>query len=98
MQYICIFYRLCLENNVIFEMISSRTIKQNFSILHHLVGEISHFEFDAYRESLTGASDLKLFVGGVWFIVYRLAMQLFKNKKTPKNRNWHVWETIDSLS
>ena len=39
--------------------------EQNFSILRHLVGEISHFEFDAYRVTLTGASDLKHFVGVV---------------------------------
>ena len=40
-------------------------MKQNLKIPRHLVGEILHFEFDAYRAILTGASDLKLFVGGV---------------------------------
>ena len=38
---------------------------QNFSILRHLVGEILYFEFNAYRVTLPGASDLKRFVGGV---------------------------------
>ena len=46
-------------------MILFHTRKQNFSILRHLVGEVSHFEFDAYRVTLNDASDLKLFVGGV---------------------------------
>ena len=41
------------------------TLKQHFSILRHLVGDISHFESDAYSVTLTEASDLKLFVGGV---------------------------------
>ena len=41
------------------------TLKQNFSILRHLVGELSYFEFEAYRVTLPGASDLKLFVVGV---------------------------------
>ena len=43
--------------------------RRQFHLLKDLVsytGEISHFEFDANRVSLTGASDLKLFVGGVW--------------------------------
>ena len=46
-------------------MIFFYTLKQNFSILRHLVGKISHFEFDAYRVTLPAASDLKIFVGGV---------------------------------
>ena len=37
-------------------------------MLRHLVAEISRFKFDDYREIRTGASDLKLFWGGVYWI------------------------------
>ena len=45
--------------------ILSRITKQHFSILRHLVGEISPVEFYDYRVNLTGACDLKHFVGSV---------------------------------
>ena len=34
-----------------------------------MVGEISHFEFDAYHVTLPGAIDLKKIMGGVLFNV-----------------------------
>ena len=37
-----------------------------------MVGEISHFEFESYRVILTGLSDLKLFVDGVYILIYIL--------------------------
>ena len=42
------------------------TLMQIFIMLRHLVAEISRFKFDHYRAISTGASDLKLFLGGVY--------------------------------
>ena len=44
------------------------TLMQIFIMLRHLVAEISRFKFDDYRVIRTGASDLKLFWGGVYAI------------------------------
>ena len=65
---IYVFYRLYLNNNF-FKSILWHTIQQIFSIVQHTVGEISHFEFDAFHVTRTRASYLKLFVGGVGLIV-----------------------------
>ena len=42
------------------------TLMQICIMLRHLVVEISRFKFDDYRVIRTGASDLKLFWGGVY--------------------------------
>ena len=42
------------------------TLMQIFIMLRHLVAEISHFKVDDYRVFRTGASDLILFLGGVY--------------------------------
>ena len=55
-------------------MILLYAFKQNFSILRHLVGDILHFEFDAYCVILPGASDLKL---PVRYVVYAVALRAF---------------------
>ena len=60
---ICIVRRLCLYKNDMFQRILSHQIKQNFSILRHFVGEILHFEFDAYRGFLTRVSGPKNLCG-----------------------------------
>ena len=60
-----IFQRLCFDDKFIVLRIVLSTVKLTFRILRYLVGEILHFKFDAYCAVLTGASDLKLFVGGV---------------------------------
>ena len=39
---------------------------QIFMMLRHLVAEISRFKFDDYCVICTGASDLKLLLGGVY--------------------------------
>ena len=63
--YVC--FILCvLHDNDIIQSALLYTLKQNFSILRHLDGEISLFEFDAYRVTHPGASYLKLFVGSVY--------------------------------
>ena len=41
------------------------TLMQILIMVRHLVAEISRFKFDDYRVIRTGASDLKLFLGGV---------------------------------
>ena len=41
------------------------TLMQIFIMLPRLVAEISRFKFDDYCVIHTGASDLKLFLGGV---------------------------------
>ena len=43
----------------------SHTIKQNFSLQRHWVGEILHYKLDANCAILTGATGRKLFVGVV---------------------------------
>ena len=42
------------------------TLVQILVMLRHLVAEISHFKFDDYRVIHTGASDLNIFVGGLY--------------------------------
>ena len=42
------------------------TLMQIFIMRRHLVAEISRFKVDDYRVIRTGASDLKLFLGGVY--------------------------------
>ena len=54
------------DNKIFYYKILSHTINQSFSMVRHTVGKISHFEFGAFRVIHTGASDLKLFVGGVY--------------------------------
>ena len=44
------------------------TLMQIIIMLWHLVAEISRFKFDDYCVIRTGASDLKLFLGGVFTI------------------------------
>ena len=46
------------------------TLMQIFIMLLHLVTEISCFKFDDYRVIRTGASDLKLFWGGVYLHIF----------------------------
>ena len=41
------------------------TLMQIFIMLRHLVAEISRFKFDDYLVIGKGASDIKLFLGGV---------------------------------
>ena len=48
------------------------TLMQIFIMLRHLVVEISRFKFDDYRVIRTGASDLKLFWGGVYIKYFGL--------------------------
>ena len=62
---ICILYRLYLNNMVFLRKSSLDTLMQIFTMLWHLVGEISPLKFDDYRVIRTGTSDLKLFLGGV---------------------------------
>ena len=70
MKQVYVYFIFCvLDNNVFLKRILLYTLKQNFSILRHLVGEISQSEFDAYRVTLPGTSDSKLFVGGVSILV-----------------------------
>ena len=69
MQWIYVYFTdYVLSKNVFFKMILLYTIEQNLSFLRHLVVEISHLKYDAYCVIPTGASDLKLFVGGVLLI------------------------------
>ena len=65
---ICMFYRTVydLTNQIVFYGICLCIIKQNFNILRHLFGKILHLKFNVYHAVLTRASDLKLFVGGVY--------------------------------
>ena len=44
------------------------TLMQVFIMPWPLVAEISRFKFDDYRVIRTGASDLKLFLGGVYIM------------------------------
>ena len=46
------------------------TLMKIFIMLRHLVVEISRFTFDDYRVIRKGASDLKLFLGGVCMYIY----------------------------
>ena len=48
------------------------TLMPIFIMLRHLVAEISGFKLDDYRIIRTGASDLKLILGGVHIYIYRL--------------------------
>ena len=62
---ICILYRYYL--NMVFLMESLLdTLMQILIMLRHLVAEISRFKFEDYRVIRTGASDLKLYLGGVY--------------------------------
>ena len=57
----------CVLNNMVFcWRILLDTLMQMFVMLRQLVADISRFKFDNYRVIHTGASDLKLFVGGVY--------------------------------
>ena len=53
------------------------TLMQIFIMLWHLVAEISRFKFDDYRVSRAEASDLKLFLGGV-YLTSILYLQYFQ--------------------
>ena len=49
MQWIYVYFTdYVLSNNGFFKMILLHTLEQNFIILRHLVGEISHLQYDAY--------------------------------------------------
>ena len=48
------------------DCILSDLVARNFSILRRWVRELSHFKIDAYLVILTAASDLKVYVGGVY--------------------------------
>ena len=50
------------------------THMQIFVMLRYVVAEISRFKFDDYRVIRTGASDLKLFVGGVYVYSDQIAV------------------------
>ena len=65
---ICILYRLYSNNMIFLRKSLLDTLVQIFIMLWHLVAEISRFKFDDYRVSRTEASDLKLFLGGVYFL------------------------------
>ena len=60
-------YRLCLNNMVFLRRILLDTLMQIFVMLRHMFAEIARFKFDDNREIRTGASDLKLFVGSVFY-------------------------------
>ena len=62
---ICICTDYILNNMVFLRKRLLDTLMQIFIMLRHLVAEISRFQFDDYRGIRTGASDLKLFLGGV---------------------------------
>ena len=47
MPYVYVFFIVCVMDD---NAILSGTIKQNFNILRRLIGKISNFEFDDYRE------------------------------------------------
>ena len=61
----CILYDYVLTNMVFFRRSLLDTLMQIFVMLRHLLVEILRFQVDDYRVILTGASDIKLFVGGV---------------------------------
>ena len=61
----CISSDYFLNNMVFSKRILLDTLMQIFIMLRHLVAKISRFEFDDYRVIRTGASNPKLFVGGV---------------------------------
>ena len=54
-----------LNNMVFLRKSLLDTLMQIFIMLWHLVAEILRFKFDDYRVSRTGASELKLLLGGV---------------------------------
>ena len=63
---ICALYTDYILNNMVFLRKSLLDIlMQIFIILRHLVAKISRFKFDDHSVIRTGASDLKLFLGGV---------------------------------
>ena len=58
-------------NNMIFLSKSLLdTLMQIFIMLRHLFTEISRFKLDDFRVIRTGASDLKLYLGGVYCMKY----------------------------
>ena len=63
---ICICHLLCFGRQ--FDPLKDLVIYTQAKF-QQLVGEILNFEFDAYRITFPGASDLKLFVGGVDLII-----------------------------
>ena len=64
---VCILFRLCLNNMILLRRIILDTLMQIFVMLPHIFAEIARFKFDDYREIRTGASDLKPFVGSVFY-------------------------------
>ena len=51
------------------------------------MGEVSHFKFDANRVTLPGASDLKLFVGGVYYIIRLWHLSIHTSIQTSRCRD-----------
>ena len=62
----CILHLLCFNSMLCLKRILLNILVQIVVMLRHLVAEISRFKFNDYCVIRTGASDLKLFVGGVW--------------------------------
>ena len=63
---ICILHRLYIEQ---FDLLNEELIKYTHANVHHdttLFAEITRFKFDDYCVIRTGATDLKLFLGGVF--------------------------------
>ena len=54
------------------------TLMQIVITLRHLVAEISRFTFDDYRVTHTGASDLKLFWGGIYFAIKSFVKEILR--------------------
>ena len=86
MQWIYVYFNVhVLKNNAVFQRILLHTVKQNFSILRHLVGKISHLEFNVYRTILTEASYWKLFAG----VVCEMDILVFiRNVDVEKEQVW----------
>ena len=61
---------------------------QSFIMLRHLVDEITRFKFDDYRVIRTGASDLKLFVGGVY--IYSVLLGSCNTSKVSHMQWWYI--------
>ena len=69
----CILYRLCFKRFGFLKehLIGYTQAKNIFTMLRHLIAEISRSKFHDYRGLRTGATDLKLFVCGVYMLTRR---------------------------
>ena len=83
---ICILYRLYFNKIIFWRKSLLNTLMQIFIMLRHLAAEISRFKIDDYCVIRTGASDLKLFLGGV-HIKYenRIPFMIWKLQTTFSN-------------